>query len=536
MNVQSQTILIITLVSICLIGGLGFFSQAFILEGFISLEEDILEEKMEYTLLTIDSERQNLAIIVDNWATWEETHQFIDGNNPTYPETSLSDAVFYYYHLHFIVITGRDGEILFARGFNPDTGEELDLPPSLLTIHEDYITPGADGVSGFTGTEAGHVRIAISPIVQMANGNIGEGDSVEGTVLFARLIDDGWVMRLSDHIGVPAQVSVYSENDMTIREDQLSIVRKNDLILGSRILHDLDGYPLLFLSITQERTIYNKGVFSYQLALIAITGLGILSGTLLYFLINRSYLRRISSLSTKVRNIDVHSSRGEPIDVEGDDEVAELGQSINDMLGAIEADQQVIRESEEHYRLLFNAVDDPMLLVALDDDEKPGVILDSNKAVSGILGISREELIGMRLSRFFSIDDGSQKAFVIGNFYPLNGDPVPVEVSMHTFMYKNRKAAIWVARDISERVKIEKERAASIEQLSQNIEQFAILGDNIRNPLQVIRGGVALLEGQEEYISLIEEQVDQIDERIKQLDEGWLDSENVINFMRRNYK
>ncbi|RQD79415.1 MAG: hypothetical protein D5R99_08285, partial [Methanocalculus sp. MSAO_Arc1] len=131
---------------------------------------------------------------------------------------------------------------------------------------------------------------------------------------------------------------------------------------------------------------------------------------------------------------------------------------------------------------------------------------------------------------------GSQKAFVIGNFYPLNGDPVPVEVSMHTFMYKNRKAAIWVARDISERVKIEKERAASIEQLSQNIEQFAILGDNIRNPLQVIRGGVALLEGQEEYISLIEEQVDQIDERIKQLDEGWLDSENVINFMRRNYK
>ncbi len=107
---------------------------------------------------------------------------------------------------------------------------------------------------------------------------------------------------------------------------------------------------------------------------------------------------------------------------------------------------------------------------------------------------------------------------------------------MHTFIHKNRPAAIWGARDISERVMIEKERAASIERLSQNIDQFAILGDNIRNPLQVIRGYLALLEGKEEHISLIEEHVDQIEERIKQLDAGWLESENVIKFMRRHYK
>lgn len=531
MNVRTQTIVIISLVSICLIGGLGFFSQAFILEGFIDLEEEILEQKMDYTLLTVDYERQNLATIVNNWAEWDETYQFIAGSNPDFLEESLADPIFYYYHIHFIVIKGKDGNVIFARGLNPDNGDEIDVPPSLLNIHFPIGGTESDGLSGFADTESGFVRVALSPVVPM-----GREDDVEGSVLFGRLIDDGWVSRLSDHIGENAQISAYTEEDVMPEED-LVIERENDSITGSYILTDINGKPLLVLSVTQERTIYNKGVLSYQLALVAIIGLGILSGILLYFLINRSYLKRISSLNTEVKSITVHSLTGESIDVEGDDEVAELGHSINHLLGEIEEDQKVIRESEEHYRLLFNAVDDLMLLVALDDDKKPGKILDSNKAVTGALGISREELIGMRLSQVFAIDDDdSQKTFLTGYFFPITGDPLPVEVSMHTFIHKNRPAAIWGARDISERVMIEKERAASIERLSQNIDQFAILGDNIRNPLQVIRGYLALLEGKEEHISLIEEHVDQIEERIKQLDAGWLESENVIKFMRRHYK
>lgn len=531
MNVRTQTIVIITLVSLCLIGGLGFFSQAFILEGFIDLEEEILEQKMEYTLLTVDYERQNLATIVNNWAEWDETYQFIAGSNPDFLETSLDDPIFYYYYIHFIVIKGKDGNVIFARGLNPENGDELEVPPSLLNIHSPVVGTDLDDFSGFIDTEAGFVRVALSPVVPM-----GREDDMQGSVLFGRLVDDGWVSRLSDHIGEQAEISGYTEEYVNLEEDLL-IERENDSITGSYILTDINGKPLLVLSVTQERTIYNKGILSYQLALIAIIGLGILSGIILYFLINRSYLRRISSLSKKVKSITVHSLNGESIDVEGDDEVAELGHSINNLLGEIEGDQKVIRESEEHYRLLFNAVDDLMLLVALDDDNKPGKILDSNKAVTEALGISREEIIGMRLSQVFTIDDyDAQKSFATGYFFPITGDSVPVEVSMHTFVYKNRSAAIWAARDISERVRIEQERAASIERLSQNIDQFAILGDNIRNPLQVIRGCLALLEGNEEYISLIEEHVDQIDKRIKQLDSGWLESENVIKFMRRHYK
>lgn len=104
---------------------------------------------------------------------------------------------------------------------------------------------------------------------------------------------------------------------------------------------------------------------------------------------------------------------------------------------------------------------------------------------------------------------------------------------MHTFSLNGQAAAIWVARDISERVRIEEERQASIEQIGQNIEQFAIIGDNIRNPLQVIRGYLSLIED-EEYTRIIDDQIERIDDRIRQLDEGWLESENVINFLRRN--
>jgi hypothetical protein len=66
------------------------------------------------------------------------------------------------------------------------------------------------------------------------------------------------------------------------------------------------------------------------------------------------------------------------------------------------------------------------------------------------------------------------------------------------------------------------------------MEQFQILNDEIRNPLQVIKG-YNLLQGGE-FEKKIDEQLEIINELIDKLDRAWVQSEKVHTFLLRHYQ
>ncbi|MFA4824572.1 MAG: PAS domain S-box protein [Methanoregula sp.] len=87
--------------------------------------------------------------------------------------------------------------------------------------------------------------------------------------------------------------------------------------------------------------------------------------------------------------------------------------------------------------------------------------------------------------------------------------------------------------DITDRKQMEIVKREALEQIEQNIEQFAILGDHIRNPLAVIMGLSSLAPGDiSEKIILQAREIDRI---ITKLDMGWIESEKVRDFVKRYY-
>jgi PAS domain S-box-containing protein len=87
--------------------------------------------------------------------------------------------------------------------------------------------------------------------------------------------------------------------------------------------------------------------------------------------------------------------------------------------------------------------------------------------------------------------------------------------------------------DISDRKQMEIVKREALEQIEHNIEQFAILGDHIRNPLAVIMGLSSLAPG--DISDKIILQAREIDRIITQLDMGWIESEKVRDFIKRYY-
>lgn len=90
-----------------------------------------------------------------------------------------------------------------------------------------------------------------------------------------------------------------------------------------------------------------------------------------------------------------------------------------------------------------------------------------------------------------------------------------------------------IMRDITRAKMMEEEKRLAYEQIEKNIEQFAILGDHLRNPVQVIVG-LADLEGGP-FAQKIHQQTAEIDRTITQLDRGWIESEKIRDFIRKYY-
>jgi len=89
-----------------------------------------------------------------------------------------------------------------------------------------------------------------------------------------------------------------------------------------------------------------------------------------------------------------------------------------------------------------------------------------------------------------------------------------------------------VGRDITEqKVREEIERKA-FEQIDKNIEQLAILGDHIRNPLTVIVGIADLDSGPTSEKIIYQARI--IDHIITQLDRGWIESSKIREYLRKH--
>jgi PAS domain S-box-containing protein len=87
--------------------------------------------------------------------------------------------------------------------------------------------------------------------------------------------------------------------------------------------------------------------------------------------------------------------------------------------------------------------------------------------------------------------------------------------------------------DITERKQMEVAQHNALRQIEKNIEQFAILGDHIRNPLAVIIGLTCMLS--EDIANKVLFQAKEIDRIITQIDIGWIESEKVRTILKKYY-
>jgi CheY-like chemotaxis protein len=202
--------------------------------------------------------------------------------------------------------------------------------------------------------------------------------------------------------------------------------------------------------------------------------------------------------------------------------------------------EELAQENERTIRILANAIPDAVMLLdrnqtvlALNDamarrlgkvypatGADPVVRFDQSGMFTSLESQVKESLSTARPVRFE--EKYGDEWFEVA-IYPINeNDPGQIRVLVQY-------------HDITDHKRFEEQlKKEGITQIEQNMEQFQILNDQIRNPLQAIMGYANL--DCVLYRDRIMDQIGIIDTLVDRLDRGWVESEKVRSFLLRHYR
>ncbi|MBC7235553.1 MAG: response regulator [Chloroflexi bacterium] len=166
--------------------------------------------------------------------------------------------------------------------------------------------------------------------------------------------------------------------------------------------------------------------------------------------------------------------------------------------------EQALRESERRFRAIFDNVNDAVFIHEVDANGMPGRFLEVNRVACQRLGYTREEMLTMSPQ---DIDVPSQReqppaimekllrtgeARFETEHVTRQGERIPVEISTRLFDLSGQRVVLSVARDVSERKRLEQQfyQAQKMESIGRLAGGIA---HDFNNLLTVINGYASML-------------------------------------------
>jgi len=398
MKLQKKTLLVFVILLISVLVVISIFFSTILLGSYSALEEQYIQKDLSQAVNKLNDEFSTLSAIVSDWGPWDDTYNFVNGNDPEYVSSNLLTPGFDNLNLNLIVITNNKGEIVFSGAYDLLKKEmvpvpaafqgPLDLTNPLMNMSDPhYIT------AGILMLPEDPMIVASQPIVRS-----DFSGQPQGVVIMGRYLDRAETARLAE-LTRPS-LTFTRTGDPALSPGFLSQVRANsvsapgiirqlneDNIAGYAIVKDIYGNDALVLQITEARDIYRQGINTTVQVILIILCSGVFLGLVVIILLDRILLKRMGSLAAQVYTIGKSGSTTVHVEIGGDDELSGLATEINRMLDTIEQAQAKVQASEARFRGLAENL--PLIIFEMDTT---GSLLYVNKTGVEIFGVTEEKI------------------------------------------------------------------------------------------------------------------------------------------------
>ena len=536
-------------------------SQKIMIDSITVSESKETESNAQRFTTNLNIELQNLNKTDSDWAPWDDTYQFIENNNTAYINSNLPDQTFINLGLNLMLFINQSRQLVFGKAFDLENQTAINLPDSEISqiLNNNFLyTNDTEQSEGGLILFGGAPMLVISQPILTSE---GEGP-VRGALIMGCFLDKSESDAIAKAVGLPVTIFTIGTSQMPAdfqlaskslspKEPVFAQVTNETNIAGYVLLSDVSGAPILITRVDSYRTAYLQAETSLNYLLGAFAALGIVIFAVTSFLLDKVVLSRVSRLTNDVVKIKPNSDQQNYVLVKGNDELSNLGCSINGMLTAIQESHEELKKhaeslemkvtertvdlkvSQEKLKSIFRASPDTIIATDLQ-----GNIIEYNRQMNKFTGYTRDDLIGKSALSFMSNADSKRVPKLLegvvenGSTTSLeccltkkDGSTYPVELTISSLRDAQEMpyGFVVIIRDLTEKKELEK-KLFNAERLAAIGELAGMVGHDLRNPLAAIKNAVYFLK--KKGASIKEEQAKTM---LETIESGVAHSDKIIN-------
>ncbi|WP_430790592.1 EAL domain-containing protein [Virgibacillus flavescens] len=344
MKIKNQAI-ILFLVSITLMLSLLFYVvRPMLIEEANSIDRMMIKQNIDRIDNFIELEKGSLKRLNRDWGFWDDTYQFINGENPEYIESNLGDETFINNQLEYMIFFDNQEKILFQKGYNYEQQSDMvvsqTFTANISTIME---RRDADEDIFLVKNNAGLVIVSVLS-VHLSDGS---GES-PGKIVMGRMVNQAYVDKIGEALSLDLSLLLPSSD----AENSITIIDENQ-INGTLILNDEFNQKSAQIILTKDRTFYQEKIDNVHTFLFYLTISLFIVSFMIFGLFQYFFVRPVSHLALQTKKIKFEDNLSNRVQSRSthNKEIKELEGSINTMLTTLELTHGEVLDLAYHDQL-----------------------------------------------------------------------------------------------------------------------------------------------------------------------------------------
>jgi PAS domain S-box-containing protein len=371
MKLRGKTLILMAVIILSLTVSFFIISELIFVGSSSESENSYTKLVLNNTLNSLNNSLESLNNSANDWSSWDDAYYYVNGYNPNFLNKTLVNDAFLKLNIDFILFANNDGKIVYAEAYNRTSQKEIQIYSNMTqSLKNSGLMLNTNNNKSLSGIIIinGIPMIVVSNPVLKSN---GEGPS-HGTLIMGRFLNQDMLSSLSNS----GLVSVQPVNDTDAPSDFLNAMShlsnetpvyvtnlSHDSIAGYSVLKGVNGSSDLVLKVELPRFInndYENAIFYLILSLIIM---GLLAAMFITYYLDKNVLYRLDQIIESITGIGKKNDLSKRVPVLGNDEVADLSTSVNNMLRSLQESNSNLEKSEEKYRMIFENTGTAMVII-----------------------------------------------------------------------------------------------------------------------------------------------------------------------------
>ena len=361
MSLRINILAVISVIFLLAIAVTFVTTRVFLIDNFLQLEQEIQMRNVGRVTSALEHRIGWLENTTIDWASWDDSYEFIDDKNQDYIDSNLVPSTFEMLKIDIIIYLDLDGHAVYSDSYDYNTNENLSVPVELLNQISDNLLLNSPWEYENT---SGILLLDEQPLMISSQSILTSNDTgpARGTLIMARYLDNYEITDFTSTAAI-STLNIYSisANNMPpefveptsvlIMDEQNIILERSgkESIAVYTLLNDIFDNPNMIMQIVTPRYGYTEMNTSIYMTMILIAATGVISLIVAYIFFDKKVVKKIALVRNDLHAIMTTNDNTSKVELTSNDEMGKLAKDINTMLDKIH--EQSVEEKKLRLQL-----------------------------------------------------------------------------------------------------------------------------------------------------------------------------------------